>query len=60
MRDRALKTGIAILPDVAWNILPLNQIDPAAPREVHIVSRFEDSLPGDWTCGVESSARGPT
>lgn len=49
-------TGIVVLPGEAWNILPLSELDPAAPRGLHIVSRFDDSLPGDWRCGVDDSA----
>ena len=50
-------TGIVVLSDrvSAWNILPLNQIVKSAPRELHILSRFEDSEGGEWRCGVEAS-----
>lgn len=47
-------TGIVILPGEqgAWNILPLDQAWPGAERSAHIVSRFEDSVAGNWRCGV--------
>ena len=51
-------TGIVILPgDLgAWNVLPLGEVFPAGPAAAHIVSRFDDSIAGDWTCGVADPA----
>jgi hypothetical protein len=51
-------TGIVILPGEmgAWNVLPLVEVSPTGPAAAHIVSRFDDSLAGDWTCGVADQA----
>ena len=51
-------TGIVVLPGEqgAWNVLPLDQASPGADRAKHIVSRFEDSVAGNWRCGVADDA----
>jgi reprolysin-like metallo-peptidase family M12B/flagellar hook capping protein FlgD len=39
----------------SWDVQPLAEVDPEAPRGFHAIYRSADILPGDWACGVDGS-----